>query len=121
MNGDGYNSTKHFVRLEKIKFHSANQLQFNNQLKEINKELLNMQQIPMVSDHWIESLPSLDRKNNFSIKDYNKFLKLKKEYNQILEKSEDNLRELRILAIDDILDKIKNILKEDEKNFTIKQ
>ncbi len=116
---DGYNNSNHnvgFSRLEKLKICSANQVKFNNRIKEINKELAAFPKAHYIFEHWIDSLPNLDNKNSFNIKEYSKLFQIQKEYKQLMEDADSNLREMKILAIDDVLDKIKLIL--DDKNTT---
>jgi len=102
---DGYNKTN---RLLKLKQCASRQSSFNARIKEINKELSELPQMPYSLDFWIDSLPDLHGKG-FTMKSYSKFSSIKKEYEEIIESSEDNLREMKILAIEDLLEKIDSI------------
>lgn len=102
---DGY-STDPLLR-ERFKKHFNLQKHFNDRLNQMAKELKELPQMPKSLSLWIESF-SKDEK--FSLNDYKKHLALKKEYTKIIEKSSNNLSVMKILAIDDLLERIKKTL-----------
>lgn len=107
MTADGYGNS--LSRTEKFQICSANQARVNARLREIAKEIAELPKIPGSIDDWIESWADPKHKS-FGIDAFNKHLKIKKEYTELIENADSNLREMRILAIDDLLDKINNTL-----------
>lgn len=108
MSIDGY-SNSIFSRAEKFKICSENQRKLNLRLKEIAKEISELPQIPYSMDEWIESLPDIKTKR-FGIDAFSKHFRYKKEYLELMDNSDSNLREMKIIAIEDLLDKINNTL-----------
>jgi hypothetical protein len=107
MAGDGYD--KLLSRTERFQIFSENQTKVNSRLKEIAKEISELPKIPNSIDDWIESWTD-SKKKSFGIDSFNKHLKIKKEYTSLVENADNNLREMKILAIEDLLDKINNTL-----------
>lgn len=107
MTTDGYDNQ--LSRTEKFQVCSANQAKVNARLREIAKEISELPKIPPSIDDWIDSWTD-PKKEGFSINAFNKHLKIKKEYSELIENADSNLREMRILAIDDLLEKINNTL-----------
>lgn len=104
---DGYSFTPE--RLEKFHAYAAAQTQINMRLKEISKEIAELPQIPRSIEQWVESYPDLT-KRSFGIDTYKKHMKINKEYNELIDKAEHNLRELKVLFIEDLIAKINGTL-----------
>ncbi len=106
---DGYEKFS-FKELEKFKEYSNMQSSVNKRIEEINLELATIPKMPPSIDMWIDDLPDL-RGNSFGLNDYTKLFKYRKEYSKLLETSDHNLREMKILTIDDLLGKIDRLLR----------
>lgn len=100
------------TRMTDFKKLSNEQLKLNGRMKEIAEEISKLPKPPASIGNWIESWNSLDRKD-FGLDTIIKQNRIKKEYNKILEQSDSNMRQMKILAIDDLLDKINSITSRD--------
>jgi len=107
---DGY--TKQEELLQKL---TDMQELFNSQI-EINKELTNVSveidslpEMPDSLDSWVDSIPDINSEN-FKLSDYKKMFKMNKKYGDLIEKREHNSQKIKILVIDNIIDKIKALL-----------
>ncbi len=105
---DGYNKLSD-LKLEKFKIYSHEQAKVNGRLKEIAKEINELPHKPSSMDRWIESYTDLSKKE-FSMLSYNKYLKISKEYGELVDKSENNFREMKIIFIEDLIDKINDTI-----------
>jgi len=101
---DGY-----FSRSEKFKTCSENQNKLNLRLKEIANEIAILPKLPQSMEDWIDSWTDPSKKG-FSMSAFNKHLKIKKEYSKLIDSSNSNLREMKILVIEELLEKINNTL-----------
>ena len=100
---DGYS------KLDQFKLYSSNQIKVNLRLKEIAEEIAVLPKIPRSMEEWIASWTNpLSR--GFVIDTFSKHLRIKKEYAQLTDIADTNLREMKILAIEDLLAKISNTL-----------
>ena len=104
---DGYtNLITKFIEMKEL---VDNQVQINNEIKEISDEIITLPQIPDDLERWTESLSDIDSKN-FKLSDFKKMFKFNKRYTELMERKENNTLKIRVLAIDNLLNKIKNIL-----------
>lgn len=103
---DGYSNSK--LELES-RFQAQSSL--NKRLETIAKELKVLPTLPYSMDRWINSIVDPNKKT-FSLQEYKKHLSYKKEYEEILDKSDSNLREVKILLIEEIIGKINSTLKQ---------
>jgi hypothetical protein len=111
---DGY---KIFLNNEMIdKLHYTQKL-YDEQIKlldNIDNVVNEMEKIPPLSagglEKWIDSLEDIDNKNPFRLKDYSNLFKLNKEYNKLKEKRDVNITKIKIAVIDNLLERIKNLL-----------
>jgi hypothetical protein len=103
---DGYDTSS---RLNQFKLYSNNQLKVNTRLKEIAVEIAALPKIPKSMDEWIGSWSDPAIKS-FGMDTFSKHLKIKKEYAELADNADTNLREMKILAIEDLLDKINKTL-----------
>jgi hypothetical protein len=102
---DGYKPS----RLDLFKLYSSNQSQVNTRLKQIAVEISSLPQIPKSMEEWIGSWSDPAIKS-FGIDTFSKHLKIKKEYAKLADNADTNLREMKILAIEDLLEKINKTL-----------
>ncbi len=96
-------------RLDRYKLYSSNQCKVNERLKEIAEEITTLPKVPHSMEEWIGSWSELTNRG-FGIDTFSKHLKIKKEYAELSDDADTNLREMKILAIEDLLDKINNTL-----------
>jgi hypothetical protein len=108
---DGYSDAELSDMLKYIKYLSNRQSKLNNELASIVKEMEGLPRIPLDIDNWIDSVR--ESENDFKLADFKKLFKINKRYNQIIEEKEENTRSIRIMAIDNLLGKIAEILKDE--------
>lgn len=106
---DGYDIQKKVIDMETL-FNT--QIKINEEISVITEEISNLPEIPVSIDRWIDSLSNIDE-FNFQLKDFNKLFFINKKYNNLIEQRESNSLKIKILVIDNLLDRIKGIL-EDE-------
>jgi len=107
---DGYTKQEDLIN----KYNDMQEL-FNSQV-EINKEITtvsveigSLPEMPDSLDNWVDSISDINS-GNFKLSDYKKMFKMSKKYNELLEKREHNSQKIKILVIDNIIDKIKALL-----------
>lgn len=107
---DGYTKRDELVQ----KYNDMQEL-FNSQV-EINEEISNVSieigslpEMPESLDSWLDSIPKINSPN-FKLSDFKKMFKMNKKYNDLIERRDHNSQKIRILAIDNIIDKIKDLL-----------
>lgn len=86
------------------------QSSLNSQLQNLAIEAAKLPIPPPSLDDWMGSWSNSDGKNNFKLSNYVKLSKIKKEYSQLIDKSDSNLREMKIIIIDDLLAKINDLV-----------
>jgi hypothetical protein len=84
-----------------------NQIIINNEITSLSKEITSLPKIPNDLEKWADSLAD---DKSFKLADFKKMFKFNKQYSELTERLEDNARKIRILAIDNLIDKIKNML-----------
>lgn len=95
---DGYTS-------EKLKSYSEAQGKINARLQEIALEIKALPKAQKSSADFLDE-------GAFNMQSYGKYAKIKKEYLALLEQADVNLREMRLIAIDNLLEQIKQTLDE---------
>jgi hypothetical protein len=100
---DGY----YLIEMEEL-FNS--QMKLNIDISNLTEDMRNLPTIPTNMESWIESIPDLNS-NGFKLEDFKKIFKINKEYNNLMEKREENSHKLKIIAIDNLIDRIKDIIK----------
>ncbi len=105
--------TDGYSRLEKFKHYSMTQTQLNLRLKEIAGEMATLPKVPSHIDVWMGSFADLERKG-FGLDTITKQMQIKREYSKLVDVSDTNLREMKILAIEDLLEKINSTLNKSE-------
>jgi hypothetical protein len=106
---DGYGHQELLEQLKHIQYLSNRQSKLNGELDDIVKEMETLPQIPSDMDNWIDSISKSDK--DFKLSDFKKLFEINKRYNEIIEEKEDNVRSIKILAIDNLINKISDILK----------
>lgn len=118
---DGYNFLD-TSRSNCFKQFLDNQRQVNGRLKEIASEMVNLPRPPKYMEDWIEGWTTPEGQKSFDMSVLKKLVNYKKEYNKLIEVSDTNIREMKVLIIDDLIDKINSTLEDadSDKNTIIK-
>lgn len=85
------------------------QVRLNKELVEVSEELKSIPEMPQNLDEWIDSIPN--EKSKFKLADYDKLFKVSRKYTKITEKREENAQKIKVLVIDNLLDRIKELLR----------
>jgi len=107
---DGYTEVsdeivEKYLKMQELFDHQVN---LNKELVDISKELSEIPEMPENLDKWIDSIPN--EKSKFKLTDYNRLFKVSKKYNQLAEKREENAQKIKVLVIDNLIDRINEIL-----------
>lgn len=85
------------------------QVELNHEISLINKEMNSLPEIPDNMEQWIDSVSNIDAPG-FRLEDFKKMFKISKKYNSLIESRDHNSTKIKILVIDNLLDRIKDIL-----------
>lgn len=107
---DGYQESPNLNHSDNFKYYLNNQDKLNTRLQELVKEANELPSFPGSIDDWVVSWADLNHNKNFGINTVSKHLSIQREYDRIVEQSNENIRKMKILSIDDLLDKINKIL-----------
>jgi hypothetical protein len=90
------------------------QLKLNAEVANTAKEINEMPKMPKDLDRWMESVPELNNnKKRFKISDYANIFKISRKYESLLEDRDINQSKLKVVVIDNLLNKIKKALNEE--------
>jgi hypothetical protein len=108
---DGYNSEviARFAELDKL---CDKQENITKELTDLTDEMDNLPSIPESIDYWIDSVADPNSDDNFKMSDFSKMFKMNKKYNNLIEEKDKTSRKMKILVIDNLLDKIKGLIGE---------
>jgi ERCC4-related helicase len=84
------------------------QVKLSQELVEVSEELKTIPEMPKDLEKWIDSIPN--EKSKFKLTDYDKLFKISKRYNKLVEKREENSQKIKIFVIDNLIDRINEIL-----------
>ena len=84
------------------------QVKLNKELVDISKELGEIPEMPENLEKWIDSIPN--EKSKFRLTDYDKLFKVSRKYNKLAEKRDENAQKIKVLVIDNLIDRINEIL-----------
>jgi hypothetical protein len=109
---DGYSKGEAIIQkfLELQELHDA-QTKINSEIIDLSNEITTLPPIPENLEVWTDSLADINT-NNFKLSDFKKMFKCNKEYNKLIEEKENNTLKLRIMAIDNLIDRIREVLGE---------
>lgn len=82
----------------------------NKELIDISNEIEIMPEIPYNIDHWLDSVPDMYKDGEFRLADFKKMFKIQKKYNDLLEKRSNNITKIKVIVIDNLIDRIKDLL-----------
>jgi hypothetical protein len=81
-------------------------LRIQNRLLEISKEILAMPEMPKSQD-WMNSIPDIDgNKKTMSLPQLAKRNKLRREFQKLKEEETENMRLIKILQIEELIERI---------------
>lgn len=108
---DGYTSEviARFDELDKL---CDKQEKIDKEMIDITDEMDNLPPIPQSIDYWIDSVSDPSSDENFSMADFSRMFKMNKRYNDLIEEKEKTSRKMKIVVIDNLLDKIKGLIGE---------
>ena len=114
---DGYKIS----RMDRFKACSEHQSKIHSRIKEISQEINKLPKIPPSLDKWIEGWSDIDIRG-FGMDTYEKHMNFRKEYSQLTENLDNNLREMKILTIEELLEKINKVMGgKNDKNAATEQ
>lgn len=88
------------------------QLKLNSEISSITNEMNKLPEMPDDMEAWIDCLSDIDNENNFKLSDFNKIFKFNKQYNDLLDRRADNSQKIKVLVIDNLIERIKVILEQ---------
>lgn len=105
---DGYLSAISIERYEALRNLCEDQIKINKNISDASNRI-NSINIPENMNRWIDSLndPST---NNFKLSDLKQMFDINREYEKLIEMREKNASKIKSLVIDNLIDKIKNLL-----------
>ena len=107
---DGYSTSEELLKqYNHIQYLSKKQMNINNELDKIVGEMQDMPEIPHNIDNWIDSISKTGQ--DFKLSDFRKLFEINKRYNKLVEERETNTRTIKIMAIDNLIGKIEELLK----------
>jgi|ERR1700733_9407909 len=98
---DGYENLQELIK---------KQINISKELIEASEELNAIPEMPKNLDKWIDSIPN--EKSKFKLADYSRMFKVGRKYNQLVEKQEINGSKLKVVMIEELIEKIKEVLGE---------
>jgi hypothetical protein len=104
---DGYDIE---VRLNNMEALLDDQDAINKELIDISNEIEVMPEIPYNIDRWLDSIPDMYKDKDFTLTDFKKMFKIQKKYNELLEKRSNNTAKIKVIVIDNLIDRIKDLL-----------
>lgn len=105
---DGYRVNEIIERFEVMQHLFDVQVHLNHEMARILAELDAMPEIPDIDD-WVESLPDTESKN-FKLDDFKKMFEINRQYNALVEEKDITASKIKVIVIDNLLDRIKDIL-----------
>lgn len=106
---DGYQNDD-LVKLNSIQKLYKEQLTINKKIEEICNEMDTIPELPKDLERWMGSLP--DKDNPFKLEHYKKMSKISKKYINLIEEKDINSHKIKLMAIDNVIDKIKKIIEQ---------
>jgi hypothetical protein len=108
---DGYDVSQQLTdRFVRIQYLRARQIDIDHKIDDVLKQMQEIPVVPMNIDEWIGSLRDGDK--SFDLSSFKKMFKINKQYDKLVEQRSENTRQIKIMAIDHLLDRIKDTLKE---------
>lgn len=107
---DGYEDSEEMMQkyLEMQNLFDA-QVKINDEISTVSEEIITLPEVPQNIEKWTESLPDLNP-NSFKLSHFKKMFKINKKYNSLIDLRNNNSQKIKILVIDNLIDRIKDIL-----------
>lgn len=103
---DGYKS-EIIARFDELDTLVDKQQHIDKELTNLTDEMDNLPPIPESIDYWIDSVAE---PGSFKTSDFIKMFKMNKRYNELIEQKEITIQKMKVLAIENLIDKIKNLI-----------
>jgi hypothetical protein len=108
MTNDGYDDEQIVQRyLEMVELYDR-QTTLNKELLQTANDLNKLPSMPKDLDKWIDSIPN--EKSNFKLADYGKIFKVGRKYDKLVEEREHNMQKIKVLMIDNLIEKIREVI-----------
>jgi hypothetical protein len=108
---DGYfkhlEATQKFMNMQKL---FDKQVEINTELLDISEEIESLPEIPDNINDWTSSIQDCNPDKKFTLSDFKRMFKINKKYNVLLEERDKNAQKIKVLVIDNLLDRIKDLL-----------
>jgi hypothetical protein len=107
---DGYSDANNVLveKYEKMQELFDTQIKISKELVDVSEELKLVPDMPKDLEKWIDSIPNENSK--FRLTDFNKLFKIGRKYEKLVEKRKENDQKIKILVIDNLIDRINEIL-----------
>lgn len=106
---DGYLDQELINRILNMQKLFDNQTDLNQKISDVAAEMIALPEIPENIEIWIDSISEVD--DGFKLADFKRMLKINKKYNELLEHRSENSSKIKVLIIDNLLDRINSIIK----------
>jgi|ERR1700722_1555378 len=105
---DGYEIQDIINRFEAMEHLFDVQVHLNREMANILAELDAMPDIPDIDD-WVSSILDLEAKG-FKLQNFRRMFEINRQYNTIVEEKDKTASQIKVIVIDNLLDKIKDVL-----------
>jgi septation ring formation regulator EzrA len=107
---DGYSRQEEIVeRYFRMEDLFNKQIELNDEISNITDEINSIPDFPYDLDKWIDGLSDIDKKG-FGLVEFKKLFAINKKYEKLVEEREINTAKMKELVVDNLLDRIKEIL-----------
>lgn len=108
---DGYINESILQKYSAMEDLLNHQSEVNKNISNLSKEISQLPELPRNLEEWTDSLSNIySEDKTFKLSDFKRVFKINKEYCELIEKREKNLRQIKMLTIDSVIDRIKNVL-----------
>jgi hypothetical protein len=106
---DGYNSQELIDKYKDMEELYNHQLELNGEIETLTKEVNELPEVPYDLDKWADSLTDTSTKG-FRLVDFKRLFVINKKYEKLIEERERNTIKMKSLVVDNLLNRIKEIL-----------
>lgn len=109
MIADGYNEelVQRYLNMQSL---CDKQSFLTKELLSIAEELKAIPPMPKNLEKWMGSLPANDSK--FKLSDFDRLFKVGRKYDKLIEERDNNTQKIKLIVIDNLIDRIKEVLGE---------
>lgn len=105
---DGYDDESMLQRVLEMNELCDKQVELTKELVSTSHELNTLPPMPKDLDKWIGSIP--DGKSEFKLAHFGRLFKIGRKYDKLVEESKENMQKIKLVMIDELLDKIKSVI-----------